>query len=87
MLFLAVDVYSHRGVLSDHSVEYLNRFTRQNVAYDLSHNRLLAYFNNSQLVEQAIKAAYIDSSPLSDDDHIGWAKVEIQVRNIFTNSD
>uniref|UniRef100_A0A914VTP0 Carboxylic ester hydrolase n=1 Tax=Plectus sambesii TaxID=2011161 RepID=A0A914VTP0_9BILA len=67
------------GVLSNESVAYLSRFTRQYATNAIAHTSLIRYFNNSQSVEQAIKAAYIDSTNINDSDNIGWAKVQIQL--------
>jgi hypothetical protein len=63
-----------------HNASYVNRFTRQTVAGELEHSSLLMYYNNSKLVEQAIEHAYIDSSSLNDQDHIGWCNVYVKVR-------
>jgi hypothetical protein len=65
--------------LSNQSATYLTHFTRQSETYEALHSRYQMYYNNSDMVGQAMKTAYVDSSSLSDQDHIGWAKVAIQV--------
>jgi hypothetical protein len=65
--------------LSNQSAAYLTRFTRQSEANEALHSSYLIYYNNSEMVGQAMKTAYVDSSSLDDQDHIGWAKVAIQV--------
>ncbi len=76
------------GVFSNQSAEFLSRFTRQSEAYNSLHSGNLVYYNNSEMVGQAIKAEYVDKSSLNDQDHIGCAKVRVQViffTTIFSN--
>ncbi len=69
--------------LSGDSAPYLSHFTRQSEANDALRSYYLIYYNNSEMVGQAMKTEYIDSSSLNDQDHIGWAKVAIQVFRLF----
>jgi hypothetical protein len=69
--------------LSNQSAAYLTHFTRQQATNDTLYSNYLMYYNNSEMVGQAMKTAYVDNSSLDDQDHIGWAKVAIQVFKWF----
>ncbi len=71
------------GVLSNQSDQFLTQFTRQTDDQHIERTAYLGYFNNSQMVAQAMRNAYVDSSNMADDDHVGWAKLLVQVNICF----
>jgi hypothetical protein len=66
-----------RGLL--HNASYVDRFTRQDVASELSHSNVIRYYKNSQLVEQAIQKEYVNSLGMNENDHIGWCNDYVKV--------
>ncbi len=62
-----------------HNASYVNRFSRDTVTKGLEHSHYLMYYNNSQLVEQAIQSAYLSNVTLDDQDHIGWCNLMVKV--------
>ena len=48
------------------------------MANEAQHNGYLVHYNNSQLVANAMQKEYVDSSSLADQDHVGWAKLQVQ---------